>query len=75
MCKWEKKYNELNKRYEDLAFKVIINKLKPSKYDMCIDVNFNILIYPEGVVLDDFIELNIVPYLKKELKKLNICKK
>ena len=74
---WEKKYNELEDKFNKLALQIIVGKLKPSGWG-CPDnlkIDFSIIIYPNNMTYDNFIQTCVVPQLKKELKKLNICDK
>ena len=87
MCEWENKYNELKDKYDKLACKIIVNKLKGntissgvagssiSTSPTNITLDFSVILYTEGLLCDRFIEVSIVPYLKQELDKLDIWDK
>lgn len=72
---WEQKYKELKDKYDKLACKIIVSKLKNSGYNCNTDsttIEFSIVMFTEGMVIDRFIENCIVPQLKKKLKTLHI---
>lgn len=77
---WEKKYKELQDKYDKLAFKVIVHKLYPQpviiKHPMDNYIlDFSIRIFPHSMSYDSLIQTCIVPQLTKELKKLNLFDK
>jgi len=71
-----KKYRDLKNKYNRLVCKMIVNKLKLGYAGYCtndsVQLDFSIVINPQGVTYDTLIDTCFIPNLKKQLKSLHI---